>query len=340
MNKLFNPKVGICWNSTENKFLYLSEKLYNLGIKFKSLDPELIDMEQPDDDIDILYIHPKDANLIPRYFDIFNNLKWVQGQFAGVDTFIKYKDLFNKRNILLTNAKGAFSPSLGEFVVAYLLYWEKNLGVFKDLQKEKNWKLAPVNMLQGKTMGIVGYGNIGAEVAKRLKFGFNVKIIGLKNSLNNNINDISTSYVDELIDKTQLDYLLSKSDYVCSILPKTVETDGLFNDKTFCKFKKGSIFINIGRGSSVNEDDLIKHLKSQSNLRAACLDVTQIEPLPKDSPLWELSNCYISNHSADFLNDGLNNQKLTIDLFVDIIVSDYLNFGIPKKNIINFELGY
>ena len=340
MNKIITSKVGIVCKSIEPKFIYLSNRFKELGINSKSLDTELIDNEVEDKEVDILYIHPKDSIYIPKYFDLFPNLKWVQGQFAGVDTFIKHKELFYKRNIPLTNAKGAFSPSLGEFVAAYLLYWEKNLGVFKDLQKEKNWKLAPVNMLQGKTIGIVGYGNIGAEVAKRLKFGFDMKVIGLKNSLNSKLDDKSASYVDEIVDKSKLDYLLGNSDYVCSILPKTVETDGLFNDTTFSKFKKGSIFINIGRGSSVNEDDLIKHLKSMSNLRAACLDVTNIEPLPKESPLWELENCFITNHSADFLNDGLNNQKLTIDLFVDIVKNDYLKYGEPRTNIINFELGY
>lgn len=337
MNKI-KAKVGIVWKSTEPKYAYLTQKLKELDVSFKSLDSELIENETSDSEVDILYIHPKDAKFIPKYFELFPNLKWVQGQFAGVDTFIPFKEYFDKRNIPLTNAKGAFSPSLGEFVPAYLLYWDKKLGVFKDLNKQKKWEYAPVQMLEGKTITIVGYGNIGVEVAKRLKLGFNMRIIGVKNSLSHDTP--GKELVDELVDRSKIEYAVSQADFVCSILPKTKETDGIFNDQLFSHFKKGSVFINIGRGTSVNEDDLIKHLKSQTNLKGACLDVTCIEPLPQTSELWDLENCYITNHSADWLDDGLNNQKLTMDLFIRLIREEYLVDGKPKSNIINLDLGY
>ncbi len=107
-----------------------------------------------------------------------------------------------------------------------------------------------------------------------------------------------------------MEYVLSNSDYLIVILPDTPETKGIFNNSLFSKMKKNSIFINIGRGSTVNEVDLANHLKSKTNIRAASVDVTSEEPLPNTSSLRNLKNLFFSYHSANILNDGLNNRKL------------------------------
>ena len=336
-SKINNAKIALFWKPEEKIFKYLYDQLNNINVNLKSIGTTQVNDIESDDEVDILYIHPAEAKHLPILFKKFPNAKWVQGQFAGVDTFLPLKKEFHEQGAVLTNAKGVFSPSLGEFVCAYILYWEKNLGVFHETKKEKNWCYAPVNMLKGKTAGIIGYGNIGMEVAKRLKFGFEMKVIGMKNSLSNKLGE---ELVDELVDKSKIDYVISNSDYLIAILPKTPETDGMFDDSLFSKMKKDSIFINIGRGSSVNEQDLTKHLKSKTNLRAACIDVTSVEPLPKTSELWDLDNLYITNHSADCLNDGLENKKIAMDLFVERVKDEYLKNGKVTSNIINFDLGY
>jgi D-2-hydroxyacid dehydrogenase (NADP+) len=330
-------KIALFWKPETKIYKYLSDQLTSINANIKSIGTTQVNEIEQDNDVDILYIHPSEAKHIPILFEKFPNAKWVQGQFAGVDTFLPFKNDFQKQGAILTNSKGVFSPSLGEFVCAYILYWEKNLGIFHETKKEKNWCYAPVNMLKGKTAGIIGYGNIGIEVAKRLKYGFEMKVIGMKNSLSNKLGE---EYVDELVDKSQLEYVVSNSDYLIAILPKTPETDGMFNNSLFSKMKKDSIFINIGRGSSVNEEDLANHLKSKTNLRAACVDVTVVEPLPKTSPLWEIENLFITNHSADCQNDGLENKKIAMDLFVERVRDEYLKNGKVTTNIINFDLGY
>lgn len=331
-------KIGVFFKTLDPRYEFLSKKLTERGINYKCLESSRVSISPEDEDIDLLYMHPKDAFSLPEFASKLPNLKWVQCQFAGVETFICHKDLFKNRGIIFSNAKGVFSPSLGEFTVAYMLYWEKNLGKFKDLNSTKSWEELPNGVLLGKTVGIVGYGDIGAEVAQRLKFGFGMNVIGLKNSLKNPVKK-GLEFVDELIDKSKIDYLLENSDYVVSILPRTGETENFFDESKFAKMKKGSIFINIGRGVSVVEEDLIKYLKSKETLRAASLDVTRIEPLPKNSELWELPNCYITNHSADSLDDGMNNQKLAIEKFIDLIDQYRIN-GELNSNLIDLELGY
>lgn len=327
--------IACLWKPDLPYFNYLSEKLKSINSSLYYIDIDNLPQQETNKDMNVLYLSPNEAKYIPKLLEIYPNIDWIESQFAGVDTFLNYKSLLNERNIILSNAKGVFAPSLGEYVCAYILYWEKNLGKFHDTKKSKTWKKIPVSMLQGKTVGIIGYGNIGIEVAKRLKYGFDMNIIGLKSNLNKRQGE---EYVNELIDNTRLDYLLSKSDYVIGILPKTSSTDGKFNASFFSKMKKDSIFINIGRGSSVIEEDLVYVLKNNL-IRAASLDVTQIEPLPETSLLWELDNCYITNHSADCLNDGFDNKKIAMDMFYNRIKEEYLN-GKVVSNLISLDQGY
>ena len=340
MNKcLF--KIGINIPKTDIRFCYLNDNLKELNIELLEIDnsipnDQIKSIINEDKEVEVLYFNILSNNNLANILEVFPNIKWVQGNLAGVDRFVPFGGIFKEKNITFTNVKGAFSPSLGEFTLAAIMYWEKNLDIFKNTQKLKNWCKAPVSMLSGKTLTIVGYGNIGIEVAKRAKM-FGIKVIAIKNRIN--ITD-GNEYTDEFLDNSSIDYALSNSDYVVSILPKTDKTDDYFDDKKFSTMKKGSIFINIGRGNSVNENDLVKHLKSQSNLKAACLDVTKIEPLPQDSELWNCENCLISNHSADFLNDGFNNEKNSLDIFIEIMKKEYLVDKKIKTNIIDLDNGY
>lgn len=329
-----NLTIGIT-NVSEIPGKYLFNRIKDLGLNV--VDLTKIDKLEINDELKVIYCFPSYSKFMNQYLKLYKNLNWVKCSFAGVDQFVQHKDIFKEKQIQFTNMKGVFSPSLGEFTLAAILYWEKRMDLFSKSKLEKSFEKFPVNMLNEHTIGIVGYGNIGVEVAKRAKLGFGMNVIGLKTNLEN---IEGKEYCDKIVDNSQIEYLLNNSDYVINILPKTKLTDDYFDDNKFKMMKKDSIFINIGRGSSVNEDDLIKHLKIKTNIKAATLDVTKIEPLPKESELWNLDNCFISNHSADKLNDNMDNEKLSIDFFIKILNEEYLKNGIVKTNLVDLYKEY
>jgi len=154
----------------------------------------------------------------------------------------------------LTNAKGAFSESLGEFV-AFGMLWHAKRGAQWVAQKEKNlWQPNTVGMLSEKTLGIVGYGSIGEEVAKCVKNGFNTRILACKRDPTK-LSPSARACIDDCYSFGELDRILEESDFIVSAVPLTPQTKEMWNMEKFKKMKKSGVFMNIGRGPSVNEHD-------------------------------------------------------------------------------------
>lgn len=149
-------------------------------------------------------------------------------------------------------------------------------------------------------MVIVGYGDIGNQVAKIMKQGFGMKVTGVKKRPDSVWTPTEhKKNSDQIVGLDEYDKVIQEADFVVGILPKQPETDDFFSkESTFSKMKKGSVFINIGRGSTVNENDLIDALKSE-HLGFAALDVFKEEPLPKSNEIWKLPNVLITPHCAD-----------------------------------------
>jgi len=236
---------------------------------------------------------------------LFPNLKWVQGVSAGHDHI--NSDELKKTGIVLTTAKGIASDAIAEFVFSRLLQEMKHLRKLDEQQRERIWHAKFGNQLKGKTIGIVGVGSIGKEIAKRAK-AFEMRVLGIRKHLEYAVPDS----VDRLYPLSDVDMLLGESDVVVMAAPSTKETKDLFDESKFSKMKKGSIFVNIARGIHVVETDLAQYL-SNGHLRAAILDVVRNEPLAVNSDLWSAPNLYLSPHCSVSFDDY---EKNAIDLFI------------------------
>lgn len=236
---------------------------------------------------------------------LFPKLKWVQGVSAGHD-HINSGEL-KEAGIVLTTAKGIASDAIAEFVFSRLLQEVKHLRKLDAQQRERVWQAKFGNQLKGKTIGIVGVGSIGEEIANRAK-AFGMRVLGSRKRLELSAPDS----VDRLYSFSDIDVLLGESDVVVMAAPSTMETRDLFDESKFSKMKRGSIFVNVARGIHVVEADLATYL-SNGHLRAAILDVVRNEPLGVNSDLWAMPNLYLSPHCSVSFDDY---ERNAIDLFI------------------------
>lgn len=245
-------------------------------------------------------------------------LKWVHVTFAGVDTLPQ--SLLDS-NAIITNSSGIHPIPIAEHVFTYILMLTRKINLtFRAQILSKKWEVTPqvleLSEVHSKTIGIIGMGRIGTKIAELAK-AFDMKVLG-----------IARNTID------QLPELLRSADYVVNCLPLTKDTHGLFTLDHFKKMKKSAYFINVGRGKTVAEGDLIKAL--QDNIIAgAGIDVTEEEPLPASSPLWNLENIIITPHTS-----GLT--PYYIDRAIEIFCTNlkaYLAHQ-PMPNLIDKKRGY
>jgi phosphoglycerate dehydrogenase-like enzyme len=220
------------------------------------------------------------------------NLKWVQSGSAGVTDLVK---ALKNTKVILTNASGVAPIPIAEWVLGVMLVFAKRFNLtLKNQFHERKWMRKYDDVLGfelfGKTIGIVGYGRIGSRIGTVANgIGMNIAAYVHKQ----NIKD------PQVTNFKNLNKLLSSCDFIVNCLPLTPETRGFFDMKKFKLMKPGAYFINIGRGATVVERDLIKALKSKS-IKGAAVDVTEIEPLPQTSPLWKLENIIITPHISSW----------------------------------------
>lgn len=228
-------------------------------------------------------------NLPDNIFKKLSRLKVIFSLGAGVDHILKlpsYKDtpIFRIKD---TN----MSKRMFNHILSQVLYYQLKLKKFENGKIKKKWLEEEETLLnQQITIGILGVGFLGNEVGKNLK-KLNYNIIGYKNSKNN------TKIPFEVFTKNQIDIFLKKSDIVVSILPATLATNN-FIDQTFLKkMKREGLLINVGRGNSINENNLINHLIKNKDFYVS-LDVFKNEPLTKNHKFWDLPNVTITPHIA------------------------------------------
>jgi phosphoglycerate dehydrogenase-like enzyme len=215
----------------------------------------------------------------------------------GID-FIEsetFTELTTNSKIQVTNAKGQFSSSLAEYVFFACSYFAKQLPRLEANKKARIYEKFDVQELRGKTLGIVGYGDIGRACAK-LATVYGMRIIALRRHPYLSKNDPTCDVVYGR-DKKSLNKLMSESDYIVCSAPSTVETRGMVGAEAFASVKKNAVFINVGRGPVVDEVALVEALKT-GKLKGAALDVFAEEPLPENSELWDLP-VLISPHNMD-----------------------------------------
>jgi phosphoglycerate dehydrogenase-like enzyme len=258
-------------------------------------------------------------------------LRWVQASIAGAGEVAKKAGLV-ETDIVVTTASGVYSGSLAEFVVMAMLQHAKGLERLRRDKAERAWRPAYVDTLEGKTLCIVGIGNIGRAIAGRAR-PFGMRILGVKRTVHDE--DPAWNHADALYGTDRLHEALAEADYVAVTLPGTPETHHLVDEEAIKSMQKGAYFVNVGRGAAVDEGALVEALR-EGHLSGAALDVFEVEPLPRESPLWELDNVIISPHSTDNL-PGLTN-RLQTDLFCENL-RRYLD-GEPLINVLDKKLLY
>jgi D-2-hydroxyacid dehydrogenase (NADP+) len=300
------------------------------NINLKIIDIAYTDKNSLPSDLDFAAMDPFSTEIIEDLIEKNKNLIWIHSMWAGVDKFLQSKSLMSSDKITLTNAKGAFKVSLAEFSILSMLYFSYNIPIYQKAFANRRWEQPINSLITGKTLTIVGYGHNGIHIAKLAK-GHEMKVYGVRQNINN---PEGKEFLDGLYSNKDLDSLLPESDFVLSILPFTKTTIDLFNSEKFEKMKSSAVFINLGRGSSVVEEDLIKALKNKT-IKAAALDVFKVEPLPADSEFYQLDNVLISNHGADRTDEYF---PQSLDLLMSNLDS-YLNNG-KFLTIVDKEKGY
>lgn len=291
-----------------------SEDVYLLKTTFPGIT---FTEDDKDESIDIVIAYPQ--FITRERINNYRNLKWAQLLSAGFDTIDE--DILNRQDLVLTNAKGIYSITIAEDVICRILMINRNVKKYLENMKVHEWKpLKQEFELYGATVGIVGVGSIGKEIAKRLQ-AFNVKVIGYRRHYE------LEPYFDEIfIGEEGLETLLKTSDYVILALPLNKESYHLINASRLQLMKKDAVLINIARGDIINQDDLIKALEN-NQLRAVSLDVVTPEPLPKDHQLWTFDNVYLTPHNSLYGPQISSRLK-------DLIIENLNNF-IQDKRLMN-----
>ena len=278
---------------------------------------------------EVLYDFPPGS--VQDLLEVAPNLRWVQGSMAGAGEVAKKAGLL-ETDVVVTTASGVYSGPLAEFVLMALLQHAKNLDRLRHDKAEKAWRQTHTDTLEGKVLCIVGMGNIGRAIAERAR-PFGTRVVGVKRTVSED--DPAWRHADELYTTDQLQEALGGADYVAVTLPGTPETQHLVDAGTIGAMKPGAYFVNVGRGTVVDEGALVEALQ-RGHLSGAALDVFEVEPLPEESPLWGLPNVIVSPHATDMVPSIINKRQT--DLFCKNL-RRYLD-GEPLINVLDKKLLY
>lgn len=257
------------------------------------------------------------------------NLKFVQMTWAGADIYTRGGF---PQGIKIANASGAFGPVIAEYVIGAILCVYRRFPEYVENQKVCIWRDAGAERtIEGKTALILGTGDIGSNIAKRLS-AFGTKNIGIRRT------GAPAQYFDEMHTLSNIDALLPRADLVIGCLPNTKETGHILNYDRLCLMKSDALFINVGRGSLIDTDALIRALEER-RIAGAILDVLENEPLAADSPLWKMPNVLITPHIS---GRGFGHDPATEKKVWDICLENLRRY-IAGEDIINkvdMNLGY
>jgi phosphoglycerate dehydrogenase-like enzyme len=249
-------------------------------------------------------------------------LRWVQATYAGVEPLL---DPALRRDYLLTNARGVFGELMTEYVFGYLLEHERRMFERYRAQQEGRWDRSITGTLRGKTIGLLGVGSIGAVLAKTSRH-FKMTVRGYTRS-SESCPDVNSYYHG-----VQLLDFASGLDYLVSILPNTRETVRLVDGALLGQLPAQAVFVNVGRGSTVDEAALVNALQS-GRLAAAVLDVFEEEPLPTTHPFWHTPNLLMTFHTSA--------PSIPADL-ARLFIENYHRYaeGNTPLYAVDFEKGY
>jgi phosphoglycerate dehydrogenase-like enzyme len=253
---------------------------------------------------------------------LLSRLKWAQSIYAGVEPLV---DPTQRRDYILTNARGVFGEWMSEYVFGYLLFLEKRILDRIKAQQAKQWKRDESGTLRGKTIGLLGVGSIGEHLAGTAKhFGMNVR--GYTKASE------TSTHVDEYYHGSELLKFAEGLDYLVIVLPRTEETNKLVDEAFLDTLPNHAVLVNVGRGNAVDEAALAKAL-NEGKLAAAVLDVFEQEPVPVDHPFWTTPNLFMTYHTS-----AISYPEDITKLFIE----NYRLYaeGKPLRYVVDLERGY
>lgn len=255
-------------------------------------------------------------------------LRWIQLISAGVPHDLCPAAL--ERGITVTNLAGLYGPSIAEHALGMMLVLSRNLQVVLRNQQQGRWDRDVAHTmtdLHGKTLAVVGLGNIGRSIA-RLARAFGMQVIGCRRT------DRPVPEADRVYPCTDIKAMLAEADYVAVAAPLTAKTEGMLGPAEFAALKRGAVYINVSRGPIAQEPALLDALRS-GQVAAAGMDVFAIEPLAAGHPLWTMPNVLVSPH---FSGETINNSALPSERFARNLRAWAANRDL--EGVVNLECGY
>lgn len=274
-------------------------------------------------DADAIVLRPRHAQIVRDIFPNAKKLRWVHTIAAGVDTLL-FDELVHS-DVLVTNSRGLFADALAEFTVAAILWFAKDLRKLYENQRAHHWEPYTVQRIEGRTVGIIGYGGIGRAVARRVHaLGMHVIATRRRTELNS-----GDAIVRRMYDADEIEALIAESSYLVISTPLTASTYRLMNAVRLSQMRTDAVLINVGRGEVVDQRALTQLLRER-RIRGAALDVFEQEPLPPMDPLWALDNVLISPHTADHTSDS---HARSMAFFLDQLTR--FRGGEPLENVVD-----
>lgn len=277
---------------------------------------------------DIIVNRNLPLELFREVFSMAPQVRWVHSFSAGVNNSLCEE--FVHSTVPLTNGRGAFSRTLAEFAIGVTLYFAKDFPRLLRQQAQGVWQDFDSEEIHGKTMGIVGYGDIGQAVAARA-VDFGMKVLATRRRPEKDSEERAGL---RILPATAIRKVMAESDYVVVALPLTQETKGVVGAHELAAMKPTGVLINIGRGAAVDERALIEVLR-EKRIRGAGLDVFETEPLPPGHPFFSMDNVLLSPHTADHV-PGWEEPAMRI------LLDNFKRYrrGEPLRNMVDKELGY
>ncbi len=278
-------------------------------------------------DVEVLYMAKVPSDLVRRV----PKLKWVQYFATGIEDFVGTEML--DAHFTFCNVTGTTAQAIAEHCFMFMLMFTKRAPVWTENQKSHAYerRLARPDFFEGKTVGVLGAGSIGLEVA-RLSKAFRMRVLATRRSATSRA--AGKGDVDELFPSAQTRELLGESDFVVLAVPLTSETRHVIDEAALRVMKPTAYLINVGRGGLVDETALVRALES-GEIAGAGLDVFDTEPLPAESPLWDAPNILMTPHTS---GEVIDHRVRTARFFVEQL-RRYLA-GEPLRNVIDPERGY
>lgn len=253
---------------------------------------------------------------------LLTSVKWVQSIYAGVEPLV---DSAERRDYVLTNARGVFGELMSEYVFGYLFFLEKKILDRIASQQSRQWQRTESGVLRGKTLGLLGVGSIGAHLAGTAKH-FGMKVRGYTRASE------SSPQVDRYYHGKDLLEFAEGLDYLVCVLPRTKATNKIVDEAFLNALPSHAVFVNVGRGNAVDEPALVRAL-NDGRLAAAVLDVFDREPISTDHPFWDTPNLYMTFHTS-----AISNPEDITRVFIE-------NYHLyqedkPLQYVVDFERGY